>query len=108
MIRAQVFKLYKNNLTDGNEDSDANGKNSISFIHSGSTKYTYSLYEMCKMDLEELDQMIFILDHYIGKDENELDNQNMLKKSVEIQKDENGKIIEQKAQIFSRYVQVKR
>jgi hypothetical protein len=52
--------------------------------------------------------MIFILDHYIGKDENELDNQNMLKKSVEIQKDENGKIIEQKAQIFSRYVQVKR
>jgi len=45
----------------------------------------YSLYEMCKIDIKQLNQMIFILDHVCEDDEIVVEN--LIKKSQEVDKD---------------------
>ena len=57
LIRSKVFKLYKSNAAEKKEpDSISNNRNEHG-------KEIYSLYNLCKMDTEQLHQMIFMLDH---------------------------------------------
>ena len=68
--RAQVFKLYKNNMNDKNEQTCHQGSRSEIIEKQASNKQEmYSLYDMCKTDIEALDQMIFMLDHYCDASE---------------------------------------
>ena len=54
LIRARVFKLYQ----------PESRLNSSSTNHRNSEEETlFSLFDMCKMDTQKLDKMIFMLDH---------------------------------------------
>ena len=59
----------------------------------------YSLYEICKMNIELLHQMIFVVDHVLNEDEK-------ISKSVNTANPE--EIQETEVVIVSRYVQIKK
>ena len=66
----------------------------------------YSLYDMCKTDIESLDKMIFMLDHYC--EASEVVDANQLKTDQAAKVNEGGEEDKEKSRIITKYVQIKR
>ena len=66
----------------------------------------FSLYDMCKTDIEALDKMIFMLDHFC--DALEVVDANQLKSVQDAKTNEKGEEMEERSRIITKYVQVKR